>query len=258
MNRLIVIFLVLFTSSNFYSQEWKTGIINDSDGYVNIRTGKGANFGILDLLYPNEIFHYADSTGESWITIRTTKCNCNDPHGFYSQVIGFVHRNNIEELDKLNVSVRKALFSEIFSTELHFYKQMINSSNQTSRDNDTTSRKRIVFHDSQFNGSLNAFTNYLCEFKDEELASQFVELLEEEIGSADESPTFALGRLFVCEPDWTFNQIINHMTLMDNLEWGILNAIYHMPEFEANQHRMKYNKLRASIGMSEVDFSQYE
>lgn len=258
MNKLIVTFLVLITSSNFYSQEWKTGIINDPDGNVNIRTGKGTNFGIIDLLYENEIFQYAVSTDESWITIRTTKCNCDDPHGFYNQVIGFIHRSRIEELDKLDASVRKALFSDIFSTELDFYNQMINSSKQTSGENDTTKRKRIVFHDSQFNGSLNSFTNYLCELKDEELANQFLELLEEEIGSADENPTFALGQLFVCEPDWTFNQIVNHMTLMDNLEWGLLNAIYHMPEIEANQHKMKYNELRESIGMSEVDFSQYE
>ena len=120
------------------------------------------------------------------------------------------------------------------------------------------SGKHNVFHDYQFDLSLKPFTNYICDSKDKELITQFLDLLLQQSGSADESPDFALGRLFICDPDWTFEQIKSYKNLMGQLEWGIVNEIYDMPEVDAEKYRKKYNDLRVFNGMKKTDFSLYE
>jgi hypothetical protein len=258
MKKFLFLYFLTFWSLSANSQERKTGIINDPDGYTNIRTGKGSSFEVIEKLYTDELFAYVDSTNQNWLKIWITKCNCDTPHRLYNQIEGYVHRSRIQDVDELPRVKRKLLFSKIFETELELYNKFINATDRSSKEYQLLNGKRKVFHDYQFDGSLRSFTNYACEFKDEELVGQYINLMESQEGSADEAPTYALGRMFVCDPDWTFKQIRSHMTLMDQLEWGLVNVIYRMPNEEADEHKRKYNKLRTAIGMSKVDFAMYE
>lgn len=257
MRKFIFLFLTFFyLSAN--CQERKTGIINDPDGYTNIRLGKGTSFEVIDKLNTDELFTYIDSTNQSWLKILITKCNCDTPHRLYNQIEGYVHRSRIQDVDQLTPTKRKTLFSDIFNTELELYNTVINSIDRKSKEYQQLNGKRKVFHDYQFDCSLRSFTTYVCEHKDSELTQQYMKLMVTQEESADEAPTYALGRLFICEPEWTFEQITSHMMLMDKLEWGLVNVIYRMPKEEAVHHKRKYNELRTAIGMSKVDFSLYE
>jgi len=73
-------------------------------------------------------------------------------------------------------------------------------------------------------------------------------------GSADEAPTYALGRLFICEPEWTMQQITSHKSLLDKLTWGIMNVV---TKENGAEIKKKYNELRVTHGFSKVDFSLY-
>lgn len=258
MRNIITLTYILALQLSLSAQDWKTGIINDPDGYTNIRSGKGSNFEIVDKILTNELFSYVDSSNENWLMVKITKCNCDEPHRLYNEITGFVHRSRIQGLNELEQLARKKIFSEIFSTELDLYKQIMNSSEKETKEYKRINGKRKVFHDYQFDASLVSFVKYLCEFKDTELMNEYLNLLEEEKGFADESPMFALGRIFICQPDWTFEQMTKHIGLMKHFEWGFMNVIYSKTESESNLYKIKYNQLRKSYGMSEADFSIYE
>ena len=254
MRKLIFLFLT-FLHLSADCQKHKTGIINDPDGYTNVRVGKGTSFEVIDKLYTDELFTYVDSTDQGWLKIWITKCNCDTPHRLYNQIEGYVHRSRIQDVDQLSPSKRKTLFSEIFKTELELYNTVIKSTDRKSKEYQQINGKRKVFHDYQFDGSLRSFTTYVCEHKDAELTQQYMKLMITQEGSADEAPTYALGRLFICEPEWTMQQIKKHSSLMNSLTWGIMNMV---TKDNAEQIKKKYNDLRVANGFSKVDFSLYE
>ncbi|WP_339814779.1 hypothetical protein [uncultured Imperialibacter sp.] len=150
------------------------------------------------------------------------------------------------------------LLDGIFRTELDLYNQMLKVVDRTSEEFKRLNRKWTVFHEEQFDLSLGQFTNYVCVSQDASLTNKFLNIMEVEDGSADEVPTFALGRLFICRSEWTFEQIRQHLTLMDQLEWGLVNVVFNMTDDEADVYKTMYNELRKSAGMAEVDLSKYE
>jgi hypothetical protein len=258
MRKLWLIFLATCTFSSLYSQEWKTGVINDPDGYTNIRADKTTKSEVIDKLLANELFRFADSTDEQWLMIEMTKCNCETPKNGRRQIAGFVHRSRIRDISELGNKEISALLDDVFRTEVDLYSQMKKVVDRTSDEFKRLNSKWAVFHEEQFDLSLGQFTNYICGSQDASLTNKFLNIIEAEDGSADEAPAFALGRLFICQPEWTFEQVRQHLTLMDQLEWGIVNVVFNMTDEQANGYKAKYNELRKSAGMGEVDFSKYE
>ncbi|MDW3209690.1 MAG: hypothetical protein R8N23_07480 [Reichenbachiella sp.] len=238
---------------SLFAQEWKAGIINDPDGYTNIRSGKGSGFEVIDKLLTNELFFYVDSIGENWLAIKITKCNCDTPYNIYNQITGFVHRSRIQELDKLGQADRMNFFYELLAKEDLLTNNMSKVQDRTTKEFEWNSAESNVFHDYQYVASLNSLIKYLCEFKDGDLADKFLKR-----GSEDESPMFAMGELFVCQPEWAFEQFSNRKYLMDQLIWGFVNVIYNKPQEEAMALKKKFNDLRLANGMEAVDFKLYE
>jgi hypothetical protein len=62
----------------------KQGIINDTDGYVNIRKEMNAQSEILGKIVKNEIFTYWETVGSNWYTVKTQ-----------DGILGYVHRKVI-------------------------------------------------------------------------------------------------------------------------------------------------------------------
>tara|TARA_R110002012_G_scaffold139040_2_gene296116 strand:- start:8356 stop:9132 length:777 start_codon:yes stop_codon:yes gene_type:complete len=258
MRKLWLIFLATCTFSSLYSQEWKIGVINDPDGYTNIRAGKTTKSEVIGKLLANELFRFADSTAEQWLMIKMTKCNCETSQHESRQITGFVHKSRIRDVNNLGNHEMTNLLDGIFRTELDLYNQMLKVVDRTSEEFKRLNRKWTVFHEEQFDLSLGQFTNYVCVSQDASLTNKFLNIMEVEDGSADEVPTFALGRLFICRSEWTFEQIRQHLTLMDQLEWGLVNVVFNMTDDEADVYKTMYNELRKSAGMAEVDLSKYE
>lgn len=74
--KLILIFF-LFIYSKLFSQEFSFGIINDDDGFVNVRKEKSTNSKIIDKLSNGEIvyFFYEKEYDKNWLTISYIKNN---------------------------------------------------------------------------------------------------------------------------------------------------------------------------------------
>lgn len=255
--RQIFIFISLVIPFWIHSQSRAKGIINDADGYTNIRAGKGSNFEIVGKILENELFVYYDSSDQNWLKVAITKCRCDEPNRIYNRITGFVHRSRILNTDKLTQERQKQLLLVIFKEEKRLYQRVINAKDRTTKEYRSISGEMSVFHDYQFDAVLGLFDKYMCKFKDRELLEEFLNLLEVETGSADELPSYSLGTIFQCHPDWMFESMKKHLDLLNLLEWGIVNIGYDANRNEPPELETKYNELRVSIGLEETDFSLY-
>lgn len=91
MKKFILTITMLMTFGAVNAQDvssYKKAIINDPDGYTNVREGKSVNYAIITRIYENEVFYAYPSSESSWypvITINGTK--------------GFVHNSRIKFID---------------------------------------------------------------------------------------------------------------------------------------------------------------
>ncbi|MEM6803168.1 MAG: hypothetical protein AAF696_17310 [Bacteroidota bacterium] len=88
----LYILLLLIASSEVFPQS-NLAIINDPDGYTNVRSGPGGNTKVLGKIFEGEIFWIETEKYRkgSWWTIM---CNCKE--GF---IEGYMHKSRILALD---------------------------------------------------------------------------------------------------------------------------------------------------------------
>jgi hypothetical protein len=70
------------TSKNDF--EGQPAVINDPDGYTNIRSGEGANYNILGVVYEGEVFYAIRNNNNDWWRIKTK-----------NGIIGYMHKSRI-------------------------------------------------------------------------------------------------------------------------------------------------------------------
>ncbi|MEO1256828.1 MAG: SH3 domain-containing protein, partial [Bacteroidota bacterium] len=227
-------------------------VINDPDGYTNIRAGKGTSTDILDKIFDYEVFTYIEQPNEQWLEVTVTKCACeNDKKNYSNPVKGYVHRSRISNLSTTNNSILKEKLTKIFNYELELYNNRASLTDRQSNDFKIASNKWVVFHEMMFDQVLNNFSNYVCSTKDEELFKLYNKIITTESGSADEAPTFAIGRIFKCQPDWALERIPKSHDYFYLLEWGCQGVT-------DKEHQRLLNEHRTNIGLEQVDYDNYE
>ena len=93
---ILLLFLILSTSS--VSQP--LAIINDPDGYTNVRKGPGSNFEIVSKIYDNEIF-VTDGQIDGWFLVYKISD---------SYLEGYMHNSRVlplEQLEKIGNSIAR-------------------------------------------------------------------------------------------------------------------------------------------------------
>lgn len=250
-NQLLVI--TFFSISHLVlAKEPTTAVINDPDGYTNIRKGKGTSTEIIDKIFDYEVFTYIEQPNEQWLEVTVIKCAYEDYKKSYSNTVkGYVHRSRISNLSTIDNSMMKERLTKIFNHELELYNDRNNHSDRQSKEFKIASNKRAVFHEMMFNAVLYKFSDYVCSTQDEELFQLYNKIITTESGSADELPSFAIGRIFKCQPDWTLEQIPKSHDYFFLLEWGCQGVT-------DKKHQQLLNKHRTNIGLKQVDYDNYE
>ncbi len=83
----LVLALLFFSLSELSAQT--IGIINDPDGYTNIRNGQGSNFEIIGKIEESYQFKYYPNEQSNWWAIKTIP-------SYGTQIEGFVHKSRIQ------------------------------------------------------------------------------------------------------------------------------------------------------------------
>lgn len=105
-----VFILVIFFVSGFLQAQ--IGIIQDPDGYTNVRSSASSNAPIIHKIHENEAFFYWEDdliAGQDWITVYINK----DPFtvGTMDESVmeGYVHKSRIRPIQSLPMDTNHAL-----------------------------------------------------------------------------------------------------------------------------------------------------
>ena len=233
------------------AQEPSLGIINDPDGYTNIRAGKGTSNEIVDRIQDFELFAYFDEPDEQWLRVTVVKCVCDGSGGYSKDVKGYIHRSRILDLSQLNSQQTKEFLKRTFEKELELFESRSNLTDRQSIEFRTASNRWVVYHEMVFDMVLDTFSDHICTTKDDELFKLYNKIITTEDGSADELPSFAIGRIFKCQPAWTLERIPKSHSYFHLLEWGCQGVT-------DKEHQRLLNEHRTNIGLEQVDYDNYE
>ena len=192
----------------------KLAIINDPDGYTNLRKEKSPDSEIISMVFSNQVFYYRPNAEESWWKVTVYQF-------IEDNIEGYMHKSRILPIDQLSVEAKKNLILYIFNKEITNYENYL--------EKQISGREFEEFHDTQLVPILSDFfPNYICTYKDTTVVLRFFDIINLETGSADESPAWALGDLYLCEPNFTIKMINKRYTdlLLGDLEFGFLNVTF--------------------------------
>lgn len=212
----IVIFIPLFFCSLTIMAEKELCVINDLDGFTNVRSGKGVGFAVVDKL-TQEDFFYAD-LGESqeWIKVIAVKWSDG------SEIEGYVHRSRIQPVRTLSAEQQGKLLKDILTEQLILTQAFIK---------DDSYRSELErYDDYRYSPVLEILPQYICKTKDAAILQLFYSVLWADSGSANEVPSYIIGECFICNSEFVIKQLellsnIERQNLVfEHIEWGLLNS----------------------------------
>ncbi len=234
--------ILVFICSLTLFAENKLAIINDPDGFTFVRSGQGKEFKVVDTLFSDDFFNFQFIDNSDWAKVSTWKGR---------QIEGFICRSRIQEIEKLNIKKQKELIEKTFEKHIIFAFNF----QSVLKYNDIVTRNAVnelEFHnDTKYDPILSILPKYFCLTKDVEVLQLFFATMWADKGSANEMPSFAIGKCFVCNPDLVIEQltkikIVEQKTLIfDHIEWGLLN--YFDVEENGKSDNKEFNKLKARL-----------
>ena len=100
----ILIGFILFMASNGFGQ---VAIIQDKDGFTNVRSEPNTKSEIIYKLYDNEVFFYFDASDDSktentdWFPVMIPRNKFSIRTGIVDPYYGYIHKSRLKPLDEL-------------------------------------------------------------------------------------------------------------------------------------------------------------
>jgi len=211
MKKIVIIVLIcpLISFGQLFNGD--IGIIDDPDGYTFVRKGKGLTYPVIDTIVNGELFHFMSEKDSEWWKISQR-----------NGLQGFMHKSRIMNIKDINNIDKYNLIDTIFVKEKELQRKPYYKLTKAEQ------QKRKEFHEETFDFILEMFAEYICETKNKVLFERYIHIIYTEAGSADELPIWALGMIYVCEPDWTLEIIApnGQCSIKTLLEFGFENIAY--------------------------------
>ena len=226
--------------------ERKLAIINDPDGFTNVRSGQGNRFPVIATIDKDEFFYCDLTTRDEWIKIIAMKWQNS------KQVEGYIHRSRIRLVENLDHKKQKELITQILNRQ-----KILADNFQTAwKTKDsiayrTTVRELELYSDIKYSPILDILPKYFCSTNDTEILQLFFSTMWADKGSANEMPSFAIGHCFVCKTDIVIEQLKKiedtwqKELILDSIKWGIL-GYFGVNEDEKSDNE-EFNKLKTRL-----------
>ena len=246
----LAILLFLFCAVSLFAQG-KLAIINDSDGYVNVRKGKGTNYEIITTINKDEFF-YCDTTTlkDEWIKILTMRWQMAPKWEDIKRIEGYVHRSRIQIIENLNYKKQKELIAEVLNKQ----KKIAENIQTAWKAKDSLAlvkigKERNFHNDCKYDPILDFLPTYFCSTKDTTIIQLLLMTKLADWGSANEQPSYAICKCYTCYPDLVISQI-NYLEDKEEKEF-IFNSIGFGCGFddddEYTNKTAKYNNLKTKL-----------
>lgn len=202
------------------------GIINDKDAYVLVRSGKGTAFSVVDTINTGAFFQFLPNDSISWVEVLRWNLN------------GFVHNSRIQDIKALDRKSQRSLLASVFK------QKAINCQGRVSMN---TNEKflREKYHEDTFVAVLDMFISYNAKTFDEDIVSEFFDILILDSGSADETPSWVLGYIYLDHPDKVISLVrkYNNSVINNHLDFGFMNVSY-QKENEIENYEFLNNQIQ--------------
>ena len=237
----ILTILFFYCSLTLFAEE-KLAMINDADGFTNIRSGKGKEFSIIATIDKDEFFYCEMTEKDEWIKIIALKWIKG------KMVEGYIHRSRIQLVENFSRNKQKELISQILNRRKIIAETFHNNRNTKNRNYEITDEE-ISHRETKYNPILGFLPKYFCATNDISIIQLFFETMWAEYGSANEIPSFAIGECFVCKPNIIIEQLVKindteqKELILNHIEWGLLNYFYPDVDETGISDNKEFNRL---------------
>ena len=238
----ILTILSFFCTLTIFAEN-KLAIINDPDGFTNVRSGQGKEFSVIDTINKDDFFYCDPKIQDEWIKIIAMKWKGS------KQVEGYIHRSRIQFIENLDYKKQKELFFQILNKQRILADSFRNAwKNKDSIAYKTTREEVELYSEVKYSPILDVLPKYFCSTNDTDILQLFLSTMWADQGSANEMPSFAIGKCFVCKTDIIIAQLkkIRNVEqkelIFDSIEWGFLN--YFSVDGNEKSNNKEFNKLK--------------
>jgi uncharacterized protein YgiM (DUF1202 family) len=196
-------------------------IINDSDGFTNVRSGPGIDFDVIDTLFSEDFFYFKLENNSDWAKVTAWKGR---------QIEGFIHKSRIQEVKNLGNKSLKEIIIKVLDRQ----RILADSFRAAWKAKDslayrTNVRKLGHYSDTKYDPILQVIPKYFCSTNDIKIIDKFFATMWADQGSANEMPSFSIGDCFICNPDLVIERLDKvtdkeqKKLILDHIEWGLMN-----------------------------------
>jgi hypothetical protein len=235
MKGLILLIIGLLTPTLNFGQS-ELAMINDPDGFVNVRADKNADSEFLFKIKEKDFF-LCEPTTENWWKIDN----------FYTKT-GFVHKSRIQLIKELTEKQQRDLIINSIKG-LKDYRLKYDSLRSILPNNERMELLREFedFEETNYTPLLPFLSKLFCKNRDLELLDNYLKVMIINQSSANEMPAWSLGDCYLCYPDLVIKQINNYNGndkdyLFEMLTFGFENVTWQKEKEIQNYQELK-NKL---------------
>jgi len=210
MKGLIILTIGLLISIFSFGQS-ELAMINDSDGFVNVRADKSIDSEIL-FNFKKDDFFLCEPTTENWWKVDN----------FYAKT-GFVHNSRIRLIKDLLENQQRNLINSSISG-LNDYRLRYDSLRLIlpSEERIKLLREFENFEETIYTPLLPFLSTIFCKNKDVDFLDKYLKIMIVNQMSANEMPSWSLGDCYLCHPDLVIKQIEYYSGKDREFLWNML------------------------------------
>ena len=225
---------LLIPTLNFGQSE--LAMINDPDGFVNVRADKNTDSEILFKIKETEFF-LCEPTADSWWKIDK----------FYTKT-GYVHKSRIQLIKDLAEKQQRDLIINSIKG-LHDYRIKYDSLRLILPNDERMELLREFenFEETIYTPLLPFLSELFCKNKDIDLLDKYLKIMIINQMSANEMPAWSLGDCYLCQSDLVIKQIDNYIGKDREYLWSMLTFGFENVTWKKESEIENYNDLKNKL-----------
>lgn len=228
---LILTIGLLIPMLNFGQSE--LAMINDPDGFVNVRADKSTDSEILFQMKENSFF-LCEPTTDDWWKIDN----------FYTKT-GFVHKSKIQLIKDLTEKQQRDLIINSID-KLNNYKLKYDSLRLILSNDERVNLLREFegFEETVYTPLLPFLSGLFCKNEDVDLLDKHLNIMIVNQMSANEMPAWSLGDCYLCHPDLVIMRINIYSGKNKDYLWNMLIYGFENVTWQKESEIENYNELK--------------
>lgn len=211
-------------------------MINDSDGFVNVRVDKSTDSEVLFKIKENDFF-LCEPTADNWWKISV----------FYEKT-GFVHKSRILFIKDLTENQQRNLIVNSMNV-LNVYRLKYDSLRLILPKDERMKLLREFedYEETTYTPLLPFLSGIFCKNKDIDLLDKYLNIMVLNQMSANEMPAWSLGDCYLCHPDLVINRINNYNGMDKDYLWSILTFGFRNVTWKKESEIENYDELKNKL-----------